>query len=269
MFWKTSSSLEIRRDQVSGAIPSRPFPASTHVGVCAHALCSAHNEPSQVFTWWPKSSQVPVQGASPLCPHPLPPCTSVALSMRLCRFGTWCWGGGWGGGAGRYGSEPPSPTVWRREPEEAPDTLLPGPGLPLPVDLEPACPEEAGQTGTETSRVNWAEGASSRLNLATPFPSGSLGTPSSFQLSADSQCAGVWRGPESGWAHPGSWPPAAGQPEPIGFSVSISALGNGVPWAVKESEEEALERAGASLPPPYAEKAGTPKFPAAPLGGLG
>lgn len=183
-------------------------------------------------------------------------------------------GRGLGGGAGRYGSEPPSPTVWRREPEAAPDTLLPGPGLPLPVDLEPACPEEAGrmhtgQTGTETSRVNWAEGASSRLNLATPFPSGSLGTPSSFQLSADSQCAGVWRGPESGWAHPGSWPPAAGQPEPIGFSVSISALGNGVPWAVKESEEEALERAGASLPPPYAEKAGTPKFPAAPLGGLG
>lgn len=104
MFWKTSSSLEIRRDQVSGAIPSRPFPASTHVGVCTHALCSAHDEPSQVFTWWPKSSQVPVQGASPLCPHPLPPCTSVALSMRLCRFGTWCWGGGWG--RARVGMDP-------------------------------------------------------------------------------------------------------------------------------------------------------------------
>lgn len=55
-----------------------------------------------------------------------------------------------------------------------------------------------GQTGTETSRVNWAEGASSRPDLATPFPSGSLGTPSSFQLSADSQCAGVWRGQGQG-----------------------------------------------------------------------
>lgn len=92
-----------------------------------------------------------------------------------------------------------------------------------------------GQTGTETSRVNWAEGASSRPDLATPFPSGSLGTPLSFQLSADSQCAGVWRGPGSGWAHPGSWSPAAGQTEPIGVSISISALGDGMPQAVKES----------------------------------
>lgn len=178
------------------------------------------------------------------------------------------WGGGWGGGAGRYGSEPPSPTVWRREPEAAPDTLLPGPGLPLPVDLEPACPEEAGrmhtgQTGTETSRVNWAEGASSRLNLATPFPSGSLGTPSSFQLSADSQCAGVWRGPESGWAHPGSWPPAAGQPEPIGFSVSISALGS-------ERERGRSVRKSWGFPPTTLRREGRdPQIPSSPPWGPG
>lgn len=64
----------------------------------------------------------------------------------------------------------------------------------------------------------------------------------------------MWSRP--GWAHPGSGP-ASGRSKSIGLSVFVCAMGKRGPWAGKESQEEAPERAGTSLPPTHTEKVGT------------
>lgn len=115
-----------------------------------------------------------------------------------------------------------------------------------------------GWTGIETARVNWEESmGTTRRNLTAPFPfMFSRNTPS-FHGSAENHQAQVCGGGQGQGRHTLCPPPAAGQPEPIGLSISIYAVGEAGPWAAKENQGEAPERAGNSLSTPCGEGGGS------------